>query len=217
MPHTAIVTGAGRGFGRAVADEAGSAFIPVPADVTEDAVAGRLIAEFRPHVLVLNAGATPPMAPLTEQTWETFSENWNTDTRHVFDWTRAALHRPLDPGSVVVMMSSGAALRGSPLSGGYAGAKAAVKFIAEYAAEEAERSGLGIRFITLYPMLSPTGVGAAGVRAYAAQQGVSEAEFVEGLQPALTPEIVAKAVVDLSGAADPSPGYVLTGAGAAAL
>jgi hypothetical protein len=56
------------------------------------------------------------MAPVHEQTWETFSLNWHTDTRHVFVWTRAALREPLTPGSVVVSMSSGAALGGSPPS-----------------------------------------------------------------------------------------------------
>ena len=241
MSHTAIVTGASRGFGRAIATalaaegrhvvgvsrsagdladlraEVGDRFTPVTADVAESTVAERLIAEVRPGLLVLITGATPHMAPLTAQTWETFSANWNVDTRHVFGWTKAALNQPLEPGSVVVVISSGAALRGSPLSGGYAGAKAAVKFVADYAAEEAGRSGLGICFITLYPMLSPTGVGRAGVRAYAAQQDVPEAEFVDGLQPVLTPEIVAKTVVDLSTASDPSHGYVLTGAGAAPL
>jgi hypothetical protein len=34
---------------------------------------------------------------------------------------------------VVLTISSGAALRGSPLSGGYAGAKATVRFISAYA------------------------------------------------------------------------------------
>jgi hypothetical protein len=56
------------------------------------------------------------MAPVHEQTWETFSRNWHADTRHVFTWTRAALREPLAPGSVVVAMSSGAALGGPPLS-----------------------------------------------------------------------------------------------------
>jgi 3-oxoacyl-[acyl-carrier protein] reductase len=38
----------------------------------------------------------------------------------------------LRPGSRVVVFSSGAALGGSPLSGGYAGAKATQRFIAAY-------------------------------------------------------------------------------------
>jgi hypothetical protein len=51
----------------------------------------------------------------------------------VFHWTREALLVPLDPGSVVVAFSSGAALQGSPLSGGYAGAKATIRFVSAYA------------------------------------------------------------------------------------
>lgn len=41
------------------------------------------------------------------------------------------------------MISSGAALAGSPLSGGYAGAKATQRFITAYAQGEANRAGLG--------------------------------------------------------------------------
>jgi NAD(P)-dependent dehydrogenase (short-subunit alcohol dehydrogenase family) len=51
----------------------------------------------------------------------------------------------------VISLSSGAALRGSPLSGGYAGAKAAIGRLTGYAAEESERAGLGIRFVSLLP------------------------------------------------------------------
>jgi NAD(P)-dependent dehydrogenase (short-subunit alcohol dehydrogenase family) len=51
------------------------------------------------------------------------------DVQHAFHWTREALLRPLEPGSTVIAVSSGAALRGSPISGGYAGAKAAIRFL----------------------------------------------------------------------------------------
>ncbi len=237
-PSTAVVTGASRGFGRAIAaalvaagtavigvardrqdllaarDELGARFTPVPGDATEEAVAQDLIARHRPGLLVLNAGAVPPMAPVHELTWETFSRNWEVDTRHVFTWTRAALREPLAPGSVVVVMSSGAALAGSPLSGGYAGAKAAVRFIGRYAADESARAGAGIRFVTLLPQLSPAGgVGAAGVAGYAARQGVDRDTFVDALAPVLTADQVARAVVDL--AADPAGAgeYVVGGAG----
>lgn len=222
--HTAVVTGAGRGFGRAIAaalvaagtdvvgiardrrqlnavrDALGERFTPVAADATDEALARHLIREHRPGLLVLNAGAVPHMAPLQEQSWETFSRNWHTDTRHVFGWTRAALLEPLAPGSVVVAMSSGAALAGSPLSGGYASAKATVRYLRGYAAEEAERAGLDIRFVALLPQLTPaTGVGSAGVAGYAARQGVDRDTFVQGMQPVLTPEQVAKAVLEVAG------------------
>jgi NADP-dependent 3-hydroxy acid dehydrogenase YdfG len=234
---TAVVTGATRGFGRAIAatlvaagtsvvgiardeqalravrKELGEGFTPVAADATDETLAEDVIREHRPGLLVLNAGAAPHMAPVHEQTWETFSRNWHVDTRHVFTWTRAALREPLAPGSVVVAMSSGAALAGSPLSGGYASAKAAIRFIRGYAADEAARAALDIRFVALLPQLAPTGVGAAGVTAYAARQGVDRDTFVDNLQPILTPELVAKAVVEV--AADPgsAPEYVVSGAG----
>jgi NAD(P)-dependent dehydrogenase (short-subunit alcohol dehydrogenase family) len=72
----------------------------------------------------------------------------------------------------VISLSSGAALRGSPLSGGYVGAKAAIGRLTGYAAEESERAGLGIRFVSLLPQLTPaTGLGVRYVAAFAARQG----------------------------------------------
>jgi NAD(P)-dependent dehydrogenase (short-subunit alcohol dehydrogenase family) len=173
-----------------------------------------VIREHRPGLLVLNAGVAPHMAPVHEQTWETFSRNWNVDTRQAFTWMRAALLAPLAPGSVVVAMSSGAVLAGSPLSGGYASAKAAIRYIRGYAADEAQRAGLDIRFVTLLPQLTPTtALGAAGVAGYAARQGVDPETFAERLQPILTPDQVAKAVVELAGDAESGADYQVSGAG----
>jgi len=172
-----------------------------------------VIREHRPGLLVLDAGVAPHMAPVHEQTWETFSRNWHVDTRHAFTWTRAALRAPLAPGSVVVGMSSGAALAGSPLSGGYASSKAAIRYIRGYAAEESERAGLGIRFVSLLPQLTPSGIGAVGVTYYAARQGVDREAFIEGMQPVLTPEQIAKAVLDVAGNPASAPEYLVSGAG----
>jgi len=235
---TAVVTGASRGFGRAIAaalvaagtdvvgiargerelrvvrDELGARFTPVAADATDEALAQDVIREHRPALLVLNAGATPHMAPVQEHTWDTFSRNWHVDTRHVFTWTRAALREPLAPGSVVVAMSSGAVLGGSPLSGGYASAKAAIRYLRGYAADESQRGGLGIRFVTLLPQLTPaTGLGSVGVAGYAARQGVDRDTFVDGLQPILAPDQVAKAVLELAGDPAGAPEYQVSGAG----
>ena len=81
----------------------------------------------------------------------------------------------------MIALSSGAALAGSPLSRGYAGAKATIRFIAAYAASESDRGGLGIRFVSLLPDLTPvTDLGVAAVAAYAARQGVQVATFLEG-------------------------------------
>src|ERR1051326_1605601 len=114
-------------------------------------VAARLLDRYEPELIVLVAGAPPCMRPLQHQTWETFSVNWETDVRITFQWLRAALRKPLRPGSRVVVISSGAALNanGSPLSGGYAGAKATQRFITGYAQDEAVRAGLGISFATV--------------------------------------------------------------------
>ena len=192
---TALVTGASRGFGRGVATalsragaqvvgvardralleelraELGGAFTAVPADAADPVTAGQLIDSYRPAILILNAGATPLPRPVQHHTWQTFSRNWEVDVAHVFHWTREALLTPLAPGSTVVTLSSGAALRGSPLSGGYAGAKAAIRWLTVYAAEESGRDKLGIRFVSLLPQLTPaTALGAVFAAAYAARQ-----------------------------------------------
>ena len=234
----ALVTGASRGFGRAIATalaasgvpvtgvardgaaldavaaELGGSFTPVAADAADPVVAGRLIDACRPDLLVLNAGAAPLSRPVQRHTWETFSRNWDVDVQHVFHWTREALLAPLDPGSLVVTLSSGAAVRGSPLSGGYAGAKATIRFITAYAASESERDGLGIRFVSLLPQLTPvTGLGGAAVSAYAAREGITVAAFTERAGPPLTAEQVAKAVLDLAADEGAAPGAFLLTAG----
>ena len=238
---TAIVTGASKGFGRGITRalthagaqvigvardrahldevhaELGDAFTPVVADATDPVVAGQLLDTYRPRTLVLNAGAQPLTRPVHEHTWETFSRNWQVDVQHVFNWTREALIRPLAPGSTVVAFSSGAAIAGSPLSGGYAGSKAAIRFIASYAASESERAELGVRFTAVLPQLTPaTELGAAAVAAYAARQGLELATALERFGPALTPDQVGKAVVDLATNPDPADtAYLLTAAGLA--
>ena len=236
---TALVTGASRGFGSGIAAalckagarvvgvardhealqrlhiELGDSFIPVTADAAGPVTAGQLIDAYRPSILVLNAGAAPLTRPLQHHTWQTFSQNWDVDVQHVFRWVREALLTPLNPGSTVITVSSGAALRGSPLSGGYAGAKAAIRFITAYAADESDRAGLDIRFRSVLPQLTPaTSLGSAAVAAYAARQGVDVARYLEAAGPTLTIEQVGSAVTTLI--ADPSHdrnAYVLTPAG----
>ncbi|HEV7657498.1 MAG TPA: SDR family oxidoreductase [Mycobacteriales bacterium] len=223
---TAIVTGASRGFGRAIATaltDAGAKVVGLarhPADgveagdATDPDLAARLIRAHRPRILVLNAGAVPVNRPVQEQTWQTFSRHWEVDVRHVFEWTRAALLAPLPPGSRVVALSSGAAVHGSPASGGYAGAKATVRFLAAYGAVEAERAGLGIGFASLLPALTPAGaVGASGAAAYAEREGVDVEAFLAGRGPLLTAEQVGAAVLDLVTAEQTTGAWLLTPAG----
>jgi NAD(P)-dependent dehydrogenase (short-subunit alcohol dehydrogenase family) len=222
---TAIVTGASRGFGRGIAaalTAAGAHVVgvarngaDVTADVADPATAHRLIDEYRPRTVVLCAGAAPRMSPLQEQTWESFSQNWDVDVAQAFHWTRQALRRPLAPGSTVIAVSSGAAINGSPLSGGYAGAKATVKLITDYAAIESQLAGLGIEFVSVLPQLTPeTDLGAAAVAAYAERQGVDVNTFTASLRPALTAEQVGKSVLEIAtGQARDHRAYMLSSAG----
>jgi NAD(P)-dependent dehydrogenase (short-subunit alcohol dehydrogenase family) len=236
---TAIVTGASRGFGRAIAaalhsrgdaivglgrdataldsvrDQLGEGFTPLVADVTDADVATSVLSRHRPSVVVLNAGASTVNVPIQSHTWETFSRHWEVDAKQAFVWIQAALALPLAPGSTVIAMSSGAAVKGSPLSGGYAPAKAAVRFVTRYGAEESERAGLGIRFVSVLPQLTPaTGFGAEAVEAYARRAGVDVATFLERSGPTLTSDQVAAAVVELANAPAHAAGsFLLTPAG----
>jgi NAD(P)-dependent dehydrogenase (short-subunit alcohol dehydrogenase family) len=240
---TAIVTGASRGFGRATTvslaaqgahvvgvarserllgelkEQLGEAFTAEVADVSHPSLASRLLTRYRPQTLVLNAGATPTVGTLREQTWETFSANWNLDVFHVFNFTREALMTPLDAGSVVVSLSSAAVLRGSPLSGGYAGAKSTIKLISAYARTESERTDSNIRFVAVLPQLTPaTELGRTYTEAYATQAGLSETAFLERIGGPYRADQAAKSISELvADDAYAAPAYLLTPAGLQAL
>lgn len=237
--QTAIVVGASRGLGRGIATalaqagasvaavardqsalaelaQAGGDIRPEVADATSPTVVGDLLDRYDPDVLVLVSGARPLIRPLQHQTWETFSVNWSTDVRMAFHWLREALLKPLRPGSRVVVISSGAALQGSPLSGGYAGAKAAQRFIAAYAQEEADRDQLSISITTILPRITPlTELGRPAVQAYAARSGKTVEEYMQPMGPPVTPDAAGAAVIELLQAetANVAPTYLLTGAG----
>ena len=236
---TALVTGASSGFGRATTvalhnaganvvavarnaqrldelrDELGDSLTTVTADVADPIVAGSLLEQHRPKTLVLNAGAAPLMRPLQHHTWDTFNRNWEVDVRQAFHWIREALLLPLAPQSTVIALSSGAALFGSPLSGGYAGAKATIRFITAYGADESSRAGLGIRFISLLPKLtSATDLGAAAATAYAARAGITVDEYLDKLGPGPDPVQIGRHIVDLALSPDHLPGaYLVTAQG----
>ena len=113
-------------------------------------------------------------------------------------------------------MSSGAALNGSPASGGYAGSKATQRFIAAYAQEEARRAGLDISVTAIMPRMTPYGdVGKTGIATYAARSGQDEEAFIKQMGEPLTPETAGSALLDLvnKDPATVAPGYLLTGAG----
>jgi NAD(P)-dependent dehydrogenase (short-subunit alcohol dehydrogenase family) len=171
----ALVIGAGSGVGRATADALSAGGVQVVAagrerDATDPAHVAGLLAEADPDLVVVAAGARPRMASIEEQSWESFSTPWNVDVRIAFEVGRAVLARPLRPGSTVVIVSSGAGVNpnGSPLSGGYAGAKRMQMFLTGYLQRAADARELGIRFVALAPMqfLVGTAIGEAAAAAY---------------------------------------------------
>ena len=220
-PKTAIVTGGSRGLGRGVVqalaarglhiialarDAEGLAALarelenvhPVVADATDELIAGRLLQERQPDLIVLCAGASALLRPLHHHSWETFSQNWEVDAKSAFTWLRNALLLPMKPGSHIVIISSMAAINGSPLSGSYAGAKRMLWLMAEYASQEINRLKLGIRIHCLLPTLNPsTDLGRAAIAAYAERAGMSIDEFAKRLAPHLTPAIMGDAIVEL--------------------
>jgi NAD(P)-dependent dehydrogenase (short-subunit alcohol dehydrogenase family) len=240
---TAIVTGVTRGFGRAIttalvargvrvvgvargkaalddlAADLGSGLVPIAADAADPSLASQLVHDYRPRTIVLNAGAAPAPTPLSQQTWESLSVNWETDVRQVFNFAREALTQPLAPGSTVISFSSGAAIAGSALSGGYAGAKAAIRFLSGYAAAEAEQRSLGIRFVSVLPQITRDGgVGAPFITAYADYDGITEEQFLANFGPPLHAGDVASAVVTLASQPEhEAAAYRLTSGGLAPL
>jgi NAD(P)-dependent dehydrogenase (short-subunit alcohol dehydrogenase family) len=233
----AVVVGASRGLGRGIAETfsaagasvlaigrdqqalaqlaAGDANIEViAADALDPHLPATIIAAHDPDIVAVVAGAAPPMHPIQQHTWESFSRTWNVDVQLTFNWLRAALLAPLGPGSRVLLMSSGAAIAGSPLSGGYAGAKATIRLMAEYADAEAKRDGLDITVRTVLPRLTPaTGLGREAVRLYAERAGVSEEQYVARMGAPVTPAAAGRAFAQLAatGEADAAVAYTLTG------
>jgi len=217
--QTALVVGASRGFGRGIVEslvargmtvtavartredleevERKTSAKIIVADATDEQAIEQLLLEAKPNLLVLSAGTTLDLRPLHEHTWETFSKPWEVDTKLTFLWVRAALRADQGPQHVVVF-GSGAALFGSPLSGGYAGAKKMNGFIAEYAAGVTSRTKRPIRFHCLIPPMSPyTEFGAAAARAYAKVAGKTFEDFVRQLPSPPTPADIGTSVVEL--------------------
>jgi NAD(P)-dependent dehydrogenase (short-subunit alcohol dehydrogenase family) len=165
----------------AVAAQFGAAVRTVQADATDASTAQRLLREYKPQLVVLAAGVQPQMGTLDGFSWETFSIPWNTDTQAAFHLLKAALTLPLASGSTVAIVSSGAAVAGSPLSGGYAGAKRMQWFMTEYAQEVSDAKKLGIRFFAVLPrqLIEGTEIGTTAAANYGAAQGLSASEFLK--------------------------------------
>jgi len=171
----------------------------IAADVTDEIAAQRILADVRPDILVLNAGATPPTGRLDQLSWADFTGPWEHDVKAGLYWLQAALNLPLEPGSRVLVGSSGAAVNGSPMSGGYAGAKRMLWFMAKYANGVSQQKKLGIRFQAIVPqqMVGGTGVGDAGANAYARASGVKPEEILAAFGAPMPPRDFGEKVVSV--------------------
>lgn len=215
-----VVLGASRGVGREIAQQAlaeGAKVLAVARqerglaelaksthgveilalDAAAEAAPGEVFRKMKPDLLVICGGATPPVRPIPELTWAEFDVSWQVDTKMTFLFCREALRTPLAPGSVVVIISSGAGFGGSPISGGYAGAKRMQMFIAKYCQAESDRRELGIRFVALAPsrIMPETDLGQVAVNGYAQYLGVAAEKFLENMGPRQSPADVAEAVL----------------------
>jgi len=187
-------------------------------DATQEAAPDAVFAALEPDVLVICAGALAPSAPIPEQSWEDFSANWDMDVKASFLFCKAALRGRLKPGSRVVLISSGAALSGGPPnSGGYSGAKRMQMFLAAHSQKEADRLGLGLRFMALVPMriMAGTGVGEHGIAGISAYLGISRTDFLASMTDVQTPADVASAVVTLAGGKAQGTAFTVSGDGLA--
>jgi len=169
----------------------------ISADITDERAAKQILAETRPDVLILNAGATPRMGPIDALSWDDFTKPWDTDVKGGLYWLQAALNLPLAAGARVLVGSSGAAQQGSPLSGGYAGAKRMLWLMAKYADGISNKKGLGIRFQAIVPMqmIGGTGVGGEGSRAYARAAGIEPEAFLARFGAPMPPRLFGEHVV----------------------
>jgi NAD(P)-dependent dehydrogenase (short-subunit alcohol dehydrogenase family) len=197
VSHGAKVTVVARDAGALASVRTRLGVATISADVTDEAAAHRILAEVHPDILVLNAGAKPRMGRLDQLSWEDFSATWETDVRGGLYWLQAALKTPLKSGSRVVIGSSGAAQNGSPLSGGYAGAKRMLWLMAKYANGVSAQNNLGIRFQAIVPqqIIGGTGVGDSGADAYARAMGIGREEFLARFGAPMPPREFGEKVV----------------------
>ena len=197
-----LIIGGTSGLGKAIVDELASGdfkvsvvgrnkdklarfnmpnILGIYGDATNERLINKVVNDIRPQIMVLNAGATPIMGSLEEQTWDSFNTVWNTDVRAGLYGIQAALKAPLPPGSRVVVVSSGAAMIGAPLSGSYAGAKRMLWFMTQYANDIAQKRRLEITFqnLVLMQMITETDFAQTIAGEYAKREGVAIERYVE--------------------------------------
>src|SRR5258706_3422679 len=199
VAHGARVTVVARGADALESVRARLGGATVSADVTDETAAHRILAEVRPDILVLNAGTPPRMARFDQTSWADFTAPWETDVKAGLYWLQAALNLPLRPASRVLVVSSGAAVLGSPMSGGYGGAKRMLWFMAQYANRVSEQKDLGIRFQAIVPrqMVGGTGVGDGASGAYSRAMGIEPEEYLARFGAPMPPRAFGEKVVSV--------------------
>ena len=182
---------------QALEAEIGGGVATLRGDASDPALAERVLRELRPDLVVLAAGVTPRMGTLDELDWESFSEPWNGDLKSSFHFMKQALTLPLRPGSTVVVVSSGAAIQGSPLSGGYAGAKRMQWWLTGYAQKLSDAKQLGIRTLAVLPkqFIEGTTIGARAAAAYGALSGITAEAVMKRFEVPLDADKVASTIL----------------------
>ena len=102
MAHGAKVTVVARGAEALQSVRARLGVASIAADVTDETAAHRILAEVRPDILALNAGATPPMGRLDQLSWADFSAPWEHDVKAGLYWLQKpveCMKRPIENNS----------------------------------------------------------------------------------------------------------------------
>ena len=194
-------------------------------DASGDGVAEGLMKDLSPDLLLLVGGHQPKMLPFHELSWEEFSTTWNNDTKVAYEFSKAAITTPMPKGGLIISFSSGAALGGSALSGGYAGAKRMQHFLVNYGQREADRLDLGLKFISIIPkqLVAGTEIGKGASNAYAASVGKTSEQFMGQWEKPLTPAMIGENILDFikngppEDTKDGANSFTITGLGLAAL
>lgn len=219
-----IVVGASKGLGRGIAlalAKAGAHVLAIARDhaaledlkgqgqgqidiMVGDASQPSLVAQVlnaeNPDGVFVVLGATPVMRPIHQYRWESFNDVWNTDVKATFFWLQDLVNKPMKAGGRIVVISSGAALNGSALSGGYAPAKQAQRYLCDYMRVELALMQRDITIQCVLPQLNPnTALGRVGVASYAERAGEDPETFVKkryGATP-LSPSIAGAEMIRL--------------------
>ena len=171
----------------------------IQADASEEQAAKELLASHQPDLVILAGGTRPVMTTIEDMSWQDFSQSWNNDTKVAFHFTQAVLQAPMPAGSALVSFSSGASLNGSPLSGGYAGAKRMQSFLVKYGQREANLKDINTKFISVLPkqMMQGSVIAEEGSAAYAQASGSTAEKFMCQWPAPLNAQLAAKLTLDI--------------------